>query len=115
MALTATFLNQGGKAISHKEVTLSLAFDSSYPTGGEALDLSSYFSHGVEAIVSVNSVTEASNGYEFFIDGTATSDGRGVTPSTVKVVVNQVATDVQVADTTNLSTLDDIVVTFKGW
>ena len=114
MALTATLKRQSPITQGHKEVTFNLAFDSSYPTGGEALDLSAYFDTYVQGIVVHNSVTLADNGYELFIDGTADSNGIGVTPSTVTVAVLAVATDVEVADTTDLSSLDDIVVTFKG-
>ena len=113
MALTVTtvkkpeFLGPGLKV-----ATYAVAFDSSYPTGGEAWDLSADFDHltGMSHGVGKD-IDNTTHWFCFF--GTLVS-GLGHLASSAKLGAVVSATGVQAADTADLSGVDEILITVFG-
>jgi len=65
MALTVTQKGRDNVIGTRKMIVLDITFDDSYPTGGEALDLTDY-------VGTIESVTiEQKDGYQFMYDRTA--------------------------------------------
>ena len=112
MALTvATITKPEVLASGLKVATYSVAFDSSYPTGGEAWDLSDDFSYVTG--LSANCSKDADNvtHYPHFIGGTLVS-GKGYAAATMALAT--VITGAETANTTDLSGIDEIIVTVFG-
>lgn len=93
-----------GWGIGAFEVT----FDSSYPTGGETLDLSDYFSSAETPIVAVSPQT---SGYHLCHDGGTVAAGKILVVGTGAA---EKGVGTQVDNATNLSTLVcDVIVLAK--
>lgn len=115
MALTVTQKGRDNVIGTRKMIVLDITFDSSYPTGGEALDLTDY-------VGTIESVTiEHKDGYIFQYDRTNkkvkvfnntldvvdSNPGANATNLTTELTANA-ATEVPSA--TNLSTLSTTIV-----
>jgi len=101
MSLTVT-LKEGRSVLDKCSLGLkmlagSIAFDSSYPTGGESLDLSGYFPNAVHLVL-----IEPQAGYVFVYDYTNKKVMAYWTGATTGAVL------AQITDTTNLSALSAV-------
>lgn len=97
------------------QYNFSILFDDSYPTGGEAIDLTDYFSY--ISYATVNSVDAAADaGYKFTVQ--IPSSGTAITSSNVLVLAHYSGTaDAvlnQVANTTDLSNIGELTITVVG-
>jgi hypothetical protein len=113
MALTVTTIKKPEVIASGRKVaTYAVAFDSSYPTGGEAWDLSADFDyiHGMHHGVAKD-IDNTTHWFCFF--GTLVA-GKGQLASSAKLGAIVSATGVQAANAADLSGIDEIIITVYG-
>ena len=114
MAITTTLLGDGGHfgpltVYGHSagdkiaEVAVKIDLDSSYPTGGETVDLSAFL-NTVDHVVGVQVEGDYKGEYVF---GTSNAAATG------KLLMRVMSTGAQVADTTDLSAVD-VYLTVRG-
>ena len=121
MALTVTQKGRDNVIGTRKMIVLDITFDSSYPTGGEALDLTDY-------VGTIESVTiEQKDGYQFMYDRAnkkvkvfsptldvviVDSDGPAASDNNLVAELDGTTANraTEVANLTNLSTLSTTIV-----
>jgi hypothetical protein len=93
-----------------KRAVIQVTLDNSYPTGGEALDLSGY---GFTTVLGCQFLgdTVADNGYKFSLAGTRANGG--LTASTCKICANWAAsgTPAVFPEVTNTTDLSAVILT----
>ena len=95
-----------------KKATYAVAFDDSYPTGGEAWDLSADFdyitgmTHGVAQDI-------ANTTHWFCFLGTLVA-GKGHAAASAKLAAVVSESGVQVANEADIATLDEVIITVTG-
>ena len=113
MALTVTTVKKPEVTASGRKVaTYAVAFDSSYPTGGEAWDLSADFSH-VHGMTHGVAKDIDNTTHWFCIFGTLVA-GKGIAAADVLLGAVVSATGVQAADEADLSGIDEVLITVSG-
>ena len=95
-----------------KQATYAVAFDSSYPTGGEAWDLSADFDH-VSGMTHGVAKDIANTTHWFCIFGTLVS-GKGVAAADALLGAVVSSSGVQVANEASLATIDEVIITVYG-